>query len=145
MRVVFLAIVLSAFATIAQAATSLEQACKIKNAMGAKDTRKISDLVADLFKWNATMEAKRISSSFVVLDTLDFISADVFQGAKVGNYHDTLLVVAALEKNSPIFIELRFQQLNRQMRLTNVDFKDQLAKIYPNIDPSTELKQLTCS
>ena len=129
----------------ALAATPLEQSCKVRDAMLADDrSTNLLPVLVDLFSWNPKMAPQTISGALAVLATFDYQRVDVFEGVTFGDFQQTQVIVGSLRTNSPIFIEMRYQLLNNKTRLTNVNFKDNLNKLYPNLVPGQNIPKLSC-
>lgn len=135
----------SSLALPVSAASPLEQSCKVRNAMLADDrATSLIPVLVDLFSWNTKMSSDTISGALAVLATFDYQKAEVFEGVTFGEFQQTHVIVGSLKANTPIFIEMRYQLLNNTVRLTNVNFKDKLNKLYPNLVPGQNVPMLSC-
>ena len=134
----------TATSALALEGDALAQTCEIRAALVAGDGVQPTDVIGDYFAWNTTIPRSRIKAGLAALETLEFTQAQVFEGISAGTYYQTAIIAAGLPKNSPLFIELRFELIGDAVRLTNVNFKDNWKKLFPEAAANLKLAAVTC-
>lgn len=128
----------------AQANPTLDQSCRMVAALSPGSSEKPTQVSKALFAYDKNLTPATIAGALALLDTLNSVDAGLFETIKIGNFHEVHLITVALKKNSPLYIEMRYQRINENIRLTNIQFKDNLDELLPSLSPGTELKALSC-